>query len=223
VDGIGLAAAFAPSNGYLAVGTWDSSGVSCLSLAGAPRWLYPVSPDRRQALANRLFETRVSEDGRCVLGMSCANARQGDAMLYLWRSDGAGTPLWTQNLGTDAFFPKMAISGNGGRIAVSYLRLITRGDQSLAEHRLRFLNNRGEVLWEKGGLLFSPTLIALAPDGRRLTVSNGLSTLYTLNAEGRIMGHATLGSAIRDARPSADGRFLLVYSGDGLLSLMRYD
>lgn len=223
LDGLGTSAAFAPDDAFLTVGTWDNSGVSCFALSGTPLWLYPTSPDRRQALTNRLFATSVSQNGRSVLALSYANARQGDATLALWRSDGAGTPLWTQDLGSDAFFPKAVLSADGARVAVSYLRVITRGDQSLAEHRLRLLDSRGNVLWEKGGLLFSPSLIALAPDGKRLTVSDSRNTLYTLNDEGRIMAHTALGGAIRDTRPSADGRFLLVYTGDGVLSLLRYD
>ncbi|MDQ2799335.1 MAG: WD40 repeat domain-containing protein, partial [Armatimonadota bacterium] len=223
LDGIGTSTAFAPDDAFLTVGTWDNSGVSCFALSGASRWLYPVSPDRRQALTNRLFATSVSQNGHSVLAVSYANARQGDATLALWRSDGTGTPSWTQELGSDAFFPKAAVSADGSRVAVSYLRVITRGDQSLAEHRLRLLDSSGNVLWEKGGLLFSPSLVGLAPDGKRITISDGQNTLYTLNDEGRIMAHTALGGAIRDTRPSADGRFLLVYTGDGVLSLLRYD
>ena len=113
------------------------------------------------------------------------------------------------------------ISADGGCVAVTYTRLITHGEQSVAERHLLVLDGAGNTLWEKGGLLFSPTLVSVAADGHRVTVSNGPNTLYDLNDEGRITAPYRFGGTIRATVASPDGRWLLVYTGDGLLNLMK--
>ena len=110
---------------------------------------------------------------------------------------------------------------NGEYVAVSYLRQIVRGNQSLSEHHLRLLDRDGNTLWERGGLLFSPTLIALSPDGSSILVSDGQRTLYALGQDGHILRSYPLPGLLRQTALSADGHVLLVYTGDGTLSLYR--
>ena len=144
-----------------------------------------------------------------------------DPILYFWRSDGGGNPQWKTDLGEDAFYPHAQITSDGNYVAVSYLRQIVRGDQSLSEHRLRVLDNQGNTVWERGGLLFSPTLIAFAPDGAQTVVSDGQRTLYALRQDGRILASYPLPGLLRQTIVSADGHTLLVYTGDGTLSLFK--
>jgi len=224
LGGIGNSIAFTtpPVGSYIITGAWDDSGVACYTPRGVCLWRYPEDALSRHAQANRLFTAQLSSNGRYVLGLSYGNVRESDPTLYLWRSDGGGNPLWKTELGEDAFYPSAQITKNGRNVAVSYLRQIVRGDQTLSEHRLRVFDHDGNVLWERGGLLFSPTLIALATDGHLILVSDGQRTLYALNREGRIEpGRYPLPGSIRQTILSADGLTLLVYTGDGTLSLFK--
>ena len=221
LDGIGNSLALTPDGSTLTAGTWDGSGVACYTARGATLWQYPADPQARPALADRLFEAQVAHNGNCVLGMSYANVREGDGTLYFWRGRGNGRPAWTHALGADAFYPQAMVSLDGECVAVTYTRLITRGEQTVAERRLLVLDGAGNTLWEKGSLLFSPTLVSVAADGHRVTVSDGRNTLYHLNDQGRITAPYRFAGTIRATVGSPDGRWLLVYTGDGLLNLMK--
>lgn len=220
LDGIGTSVDFTTAHSYLVTGTWDSSGVSCYTPRGVRLWAYPENAVSQQKMADKLFTAQISGDGRYILGVSSGNIREGDPTLFLWRSDGGGSPQWQSALGADAFFPRAQISRDGHLVAVSYLRQLVRGGQTLSEHRLRLLDSDGNSLWERGGLLFSPTLVALGPTGSVL-VSDGQRTLYSLSREGRIGQSCSLPGRMRDTKLSADGRMLLVYTGDGTLSLYK--
>lgn len=228
LDGIGNSVDLTTRNTYIAAGTWDQTGVSCYALKGdgTPTWQFPnerTTKETRQTLDHRLFEAQFTGNGRFVLGLSYANARQSDGTLYLWRSDGDGTPLWRHELGLNTFFPKALVSQDGQTIVVSYMRMIAQGSRTVPERSLLVLNGDGQVLWEKGGLWFSPTLVAMAPDGHRLTVSDGGRMLYNVNSSGRITtpyqfkGPAT----IRQTVSTPDGRVILVYTSDGWLHLVQ--
>ena len=222
LGGIGTSLSFTTAGSYLVTGTWDDSGIACYTLQGAQLWQYPEDADARRRLADRLFTAQLSGSGRYVLGLSYGNVRGSEPTLYLWRSDGGGTPLWKSDLGEDAFYPTAQITPDGRYVAVSYLRQVVRGDQILSEHKLCVWDRNGTPLWERGGLLFSPTLVALAPDGQRIIVSDGRRSLYALDADGRILtGGQTLPGSVRQTVLSANGKTLLVYSGDGTLSLFR--
>jgi len=223
LGGIGASVAITspPAGSYLVTGAWDDSGVACYTLRGTCLWQYPEDPAARHRLANRLFTAQLSGNGRYVLGTSYGNVRQSDPVLYLWRSDGGGNPQWKTELGEDAFYPSAQITEDGRYVAVTYLRQIVRGDQSLSEHRLRLLDRDGTVIWERGGLLFSPTLIALAPDGSSIIVSDGQRTLYALGKDSHILARYPQPGLLRQTALSADGHVLLVYTGDGTLSLFR--
>ena len=226
LNGIGSSLSLTPDGSTLIAGTWgalpkDGSGVASYTTRGAALWQYPATTQAQQALSNRLFETQTARNGRCILGMSYANVHAGDGTLYFWRGPATGQPVWTHALGEDTSDPQAMVSQDGHFVAVTYTRLITHGDQSVAERRLLVLDDTGNTLWEKGGLLFSPTLVSIAADGHRVTVSDGRSTLYHLNDEGRMVIHYAFGATIRRTLASLDGRWLLVYTGDGLLNLMK--
>ncbi len=219
LGGIGNSVAFPTLGSFLVTGTWNDSSVACYTPQGVCLWQYPENAAARHTLADRLFTAQLSGSGRYVLGLSTGNVRQSDPTLYLWRSDGGGNPLWKVDLGEDAFYPSVQITQSGSYIAVSYLRQIVRGNQSLSEHHLRLMDRAGNTLWERGDLLFSPTLVALSPDGSHLLASDGQRTLYALRQDGHILRRYPLPGSLRQTAVSADGRVLLVYTSDGTLSL----
>ena len=217
--GIGSSVAFPTLGSFLVAGSWDDSSVACYTPQGVCLWQYPEDAAGRHALADRLFTAQISGNARYVLGVSCGIVRQNDPALYLWRSDSGGSPLWKVDLGEDAFYPSAQITQNGEYVAVSYLRQVVRGSQSLSEHHLRLLDRDGNTLWERGDLLFSPRLIALSPDGSHIFVSDSRRTLYVLRRDGHILKRCPLSGFLRQTALSADGRVLLVYTSDGTLSL----
>ncbi len=219
LGGIGNSVAFPTLGSFLVTGTWNDSSVACYTPQGVCLWQYPEDAAARQKLADRLFTAQLSGNGLYVLGLSTGNVRQNDPALYLWRSDGGGNPLWKVDLGEDAFYPSVQITQSGTEIAVSYLRQVVRGSRSLSEHHLRLMDRAGNTLWERGDLLFSPTLVALSPDGTHLLVSDGQRTLYALRQDGHILRRYLLPGSLRQTAVSADGRVLLVYTSDGTLSL----
>lgn len=228
LGGIGNSVAMTPRNTYLATGTWDQTGVSCFAVHGdgKPAWQYPnerTTPEARQILQRRLFEAQIAQDGRYVLGLSYANARRSDGTLYLWRCDGDGTPLWTHALGINTVLPKALISQDGRLVAVTYARMTTGRSRPIMARSLRVLDGDGHRQWEKGNLWFSPTLLAMAPDGHRVTVSDGVKTLYNVNENGRITSTYSFKGAvtIQHTSVSPDGHFLLVYTSDGWLHLFQ--
>lgn len=221
LGGIGASVDLTTAGSYLVTGSWDDSSVACYTLHGTCLWQYPESQASRQAMADRIFTAQLSTNGKYVLGTSYGNVRESDPTLYLWRSDGGGNPQWKVNLGSDAFYPRAQITTDGRYVAVSYLRQIVRGDRSLTEHRLQVLDSAGNTLWGRGGLLFSPTLVALAPDGSSILVSDGQRTLFALSKDGRILKSYFQPGSLRSTTLSADGHVLLVYTGDGTLSLYR--
>lgn len=223
LPGIGNSVGLTSNNTYLAVGTWDASTVVCYTMNQTKVWQYPKDSDSeaKQTLANRVFTVNMAPAGRFVLGVSFANARHSDGTLYLWRADGDGTPLWIRKLGVDTYLPRAMIAKNAKFIAITYTQLITRGDQSVSERRLLVLDHDGKPLWEKGNLLFSPILIGIAPDGHRVTVSDGQKNLCNLDADGRVTKILPIKGAqtILDTVATPNGRFVLVHTSDGMLNL----
>lgn len=222
--GLGNSLSFAPSSDSLTAATWDSSGVSCYSTNGTALWQFPPEDGAMHVASSRLFEAQAAQGGGATLGLSYTNVRRSDAGLYLWHGGASGVPAWRYALGTDAYQPKALVTADGRYVAVGYLRMITRGEQSVTERRLAFLDTQGDKpLWEQGNLLFAPQLVALSPDGARITVWDGQRSLYNLNAQGRVTSSYTVpgGGAIRRISVTPDGRYVLAYTGDGALSLLR--
>lgn len=222
MNGLGTGLALSRDGTALAVGTWDDSGVALQTPTGKTLWQYPSDPAARKALTTRLFETQMSADGNWVLGLSCANARQSDGMVSLWQRGERGMPLWTYALGADTFGPRAQISRDGEVIAVTYGRQIARADAGFMERQLLVLDRQGNARVKTGGLLFTPMLVALAADGGQIVVSDSRRTLYQLDSTGRLTGRKIVfPGLIRQTSLSEDGRSLLVYTGDGTLSLLK--
>jgi hypothetical protein len=220
LSGIGTSVVLSSQGKYITVGTWDKSGVTGFTDSGQTVWQYPETPQQRAALTDRIFTVQADQTGHAVLGTSVTNIHNGDGILYYWYA-GNGHPLWQHALGETALDPEALMSKEGNCVAVTYTQMVTHGEQSVAERRLLVLNAQGTLLWEKGGLLFAPRLVSVASDGERVTVSDGQSTLYHLDETGRITAPYHFHATIEKTFGTDDGRWLLVYTSDGLLNLLR--
>jgi hypothetical protein len=208
--------------------TWQGAGVRALDLkpaATAEKWgVLDPQPDR-------MFRVVVSADGSTAVAVSARGRRAEEARLEAWDAR-TGRSLFREPIeGRD---PRVLVSADGGLVAVSYARMSyyrTGGDA--LEYKLALFDREGNHLFaDKGSALFRPQLLALSggADGAgRLTVYGGQGTLYTLDARGSFLSKLRLpddpdtGDAplVRDAVSSPDGRYLLLWRGDGQLSLFK--
>ena len=90
----------------------------------------------------------------------------------------------------------------------------------MLERKVAVYSAKGQPLWEKGGLFFSPRLVALSPTGSSVIVSDGKSSFYNIESTGKIRSKLKLEGTIRTCVPSNDCRRILTYCGDGLLYLI---
>jgi hypothetical protein len=77
--------------------------------------------------------------------------------------------------------------GKAASWQASYVKTLNYRTGEATARKLALYDSQGRKLWEKGGEFFSPTLVALSPDGGRLTVADGANTLYTLDARGHFV------------------------------------
>lgn len=223
LSGVGNSVAISHDSQYIAAGTWDDSGISLYDRAGDAIWSYPETERKRKAVLNRLFEAQIAADGRYILGISYGNVHHTDPTIYLWRLGNRSTPLWRKDLGPDTSSPKALITANGQYIALTYLTSISHGDDTIQERRLSILDHYGNEVCSLPGFLFAPNLVAGGADGSCIVVSDGQRALYTVSPDGRMSLGKTMNAPIRQTIASEDGRFVLVYSGDGNLNLLRLE
>ncbi len=218
--GIPDSVALASAEPLALLGTWQDAGVSAFALDGTVRWRHDEPEPAR------LYSVCLSRDGSTAVGASAHGPRESDARLHVWDA-ATGRPLWTRDL--EGFHPRALITRRGQFVAVTYVRTLSYRTGDAVERKLVLFDRRGRRLWEKGGVYFSPELVALSSDGRRLTVTDGASTLYTLDAGGRILSYLRLPPnpktgarpAIREAIATPDGEHLLVRRGDGQITLLK--
>lgn len=222
--GSGNSLAFSPNGNTLVVATWDETSISRYTTRGSVLWQFPVRDQARQSLAGRIFDIQTTRNGKSILGVSYTNVRRGDIHLYIWPSLGNGSPSWNYSLGSDAYHPRVFLSANGRYAAAGYIRVISRGELTVPERRLALLDTqKDKIIWEEGNLLFSPELVAFSPNGERITVSDGQHTLYNLNSQGRVTATYLLRGlgSIKQITATPDGRYILIYTSDGSLSLLQ--
>jgi hypothetical protein len=211
--------------------TWHEAGVSAYSLDGSPRWRHD------EADAARLYQVRVSADGKTAVAVSARAPRESGVRLHVWDAD-SGENLFVADL-PGANHPRVLVSADGNCVAVTYLRMTHYRTGDVTEHRLAAWDRAGRPLFkEKGGSgFFSPDdIVALSKDGERITVQDRRrNLLYTLDARGNFVHQMRLPAAVsktprvpppaapllRQTVATPDGAFLLVHRGDGQISLLK--
>ena len=222
LEGTGNSVSISNDGSFVASGTWDASGVSCMTTQGQPLWRYQDGGTDKPVV-NRLFEAQIASSSPYVLGVSYANVRQSNATVYLWDKGGSGQPLWSHPLDVDDSNPKVKISADGSHVALVYSHKIMHGDQSIRVQQLMLLDRNNHSLWAtpKGGPLMSPNLVAISPDGNTVTVTDGQRALYNFGADGRISAaKMDMNAMIDKTVTSNDGRYVLVYTDDNKLTLV---
>jgi outer membrane protein assembly factor BamB len=207
LDGIGYRTAFTPNNRRVIIGTWQESALVCYDIHGAFQWRSKHETDRQ-------YELCISADGRRILGILSGTQHDPGIEFALW--DAGGKRLWNRSL--DGFDTRALISPKSQYVAISYASFLR---DEVMERKVAVYGSDGELLWEKGGLFFSPYLVALSPTGSSVIVSDGERSLYNIDRRGKVLSKLALGGTIRKTVASEDGRTILLYCGDGWLYCMR--
>ena len=223
VQGIPEVVTVASGEPVALAGTWQDAGVGAWGLDGMARWRH------HEPQADRTYEVHLSADGAVAVAVSSRGPKEEGARLHVWNAH-TGQLLWSQDL--EASGARALVSADGRFIAVSYLRDVD-SDGALnpsSERRLVLFDREGHRAFpEKGGLFFAPELVALSADGQRLTVRDSSGYLWTLDGRGHILSRVRLAldpktgapPKIDETIPSADGRFLLLRRGDGVITLFK--
>lgn len=224
--GVPDSVALSPRAPVAAIGSWQSgAGVGLWDLnrgVSVPRWLY------RETEAGRTFTVHLSGDGGTVVAVSGVGPKGDRARAQAWSAE-TGKPLFQYDL--DGFGAEAQVSAHGDIIVISYSHLARYSTGNQTERRLLAFDRSGErIFTEKGGLYFAPRLVCLSQDGTRMTVQDGERSLYTLDAQGKFLSKMRFAPdkasiddvpTIKATNASEDGAYLLVWRGDGMLTLLK--
>jgi outer membrane protein assembly factor BamB len=210
--------------GMNGIGAWHPTKPTLLTTASVPASPLWLKPEKE---APRDLRLSLSDNGKTALALSRHGARGQDAHLDVLDA-ATGNRLWQIDL--DASGAKAQVSSDGQFIAVTCAHMSDYNTGSVLEHKLSYYTRDGhKVFGDRGGLYFSPELVAVSTDGSRITVQSGPSTLFTLDKRGNFKSKLTLpkneatnvSPTIRECIPTHDGRFLLVVRGDGQITFYK--
>lgn len=211
--GICESLAYAPNDDYLVAGLWNQSGVACFGMDGKQVWNVPGQSDRR-------YDAFVVPGSRYILSIDYVNHKTSDGSVTLLNASD-GQAIWTFPLGENSYDCSVLAGPDAQTTVASFVRIQRRGRTFSEPRRLIALDHLGNRVWDKGGLFFSPVPICMAPQTGGVVVYDQSRTLYMLDSNGDIVNHAQLSGLLRLWAVSDDDRELLVYTGDGQLSLYR--
>ncbi|HUV05954.1 MAG TPA: WD40 repeat domain-containing protein [Armatimonadota bacterium] len=210
LDGIGYRVVFSADSRRVIVGTSQESALVCYDIRGRFQWRCRHDTDRQ-------YELCASADGRRILGVLPATQHDPGIEFCLW--DSGGKRLWKRSL--DSFDARALISPKSQYVAISYASFLSHEGSGIIEQKVAVYRCDGQLLWDKGGLFFSPYLVALSPKGSSVIVSDGDRSLYNIDKHGKLLSKLTLRGTLRKTISSEDGRRILAYCGDGWLYLMQ--
>jgi hypothetical protein len=209
IDGIGRCLAFTPDSESIIIGTWQKSGISSYTLAGALKWSSPHAVERQ-------YDLKVSLDGKMVMELIPGRPLSPRIELGLWTSE--GKLLWRHAL--DGYEGRALISPASQFIALSYSYVISHRSTEIVERKVAVYRADGSLAWQKGGLFLGLNLVALSPKGSSVIVWDGEKTLYEIDSTGRVRSKLMLPGMVRQAVSTDDGRRILLYCSNGIMCLL---
>jgi outer membrane protein assembly factor BamB len=206
------------------IGAWHPTKPTLLTTASVPAppiWLRPAAESARD------LSLTLSDNGKTAIALSRHGVHGHMARLDVIDA-ATGNRLWKVDL--NASGAKARVSSDGEFVAVTSAHMSDYSTGSVLEHTLSFYTRDGrQVFGDRGGLYFSPELVAVSADGSRITVQSGPSTLFTLDARGNFKWKLTLPKnpttqappTIRECIATSNGQFLLLVRGDGQITLYK--
>lgn len=201
-----------PDGRYLAAGTYEESGVATYRPSGSFLWRYTY-----ESPAQYFFDTQISPSGKLVMSVLQPNPGDQIGRILLWTAD--GKQLLDLNL--RAYKVRAMLSQNEKVIAVTCSRQVVLSKKRVPEQKVTIYDQRGKLIWEKGGLFFFPTLVSVAPDGKWVLCHDGETNLYLLGDQGRVLTRFAIPAKIRTTLASTDGRTVLVVGTNEQLYLLK--
>jgi hypothetical protein len=197
---------------YLVVGRWDRSGCETRDLHDNLLWQTSVKDNQRVSVV-------VSGTGAAFATISCNNRQNADPVVALYSRQ--GQLQWVRDFGKRTQDAHALVLAPAQITVVSYIQMIRRGRDVLAQRRLIAIGDSGNELWERGGPLFTPQLICATPDDSGIVIYDGSRNLYRLDAAGRVVAHDRLSGLLVNHAVSRDNSKLLLYTNDSQLSMIQ--
>jgi hypothetical protein len=195
-----------PSSGEVVIGYKGTRGVEAMDGQGHRRW-------RLTGQDHFVYDLYASSDGKGI-GILAYRSGTGDrARAFVIAPN--GTITWQAHL--PGIFPRMALEDGGGGTAVGYTEVYRGAEITRYGRKVAYYDEEGNRLWEKGGVFFSPTLVAALSPGTAVLVRGPQMRFYTLDGRGAIRG--VIRSAVTSLRTEAsrNGRTLVVWGEDGAI------
>jgi WD40 repeat protein len=202
-DGAPTSLAFDPSSDGLVVGTWQDSSVGLFLRDGDSQWVKPGEPDK-------LYFVQIDRSSTSLLALALPNRRLPHAVLSLIDKNGA--TIWNKDV--DGEEARASLSPAGRHAAVGFLTYLEHKGKRIPERHVSFYNDRGRLLWDRGGMFFKPRLISVLSSSEVLVFDNKL--IYTLDEQGKVSAKANLPAVPQTFWTDRTGRQVLISSGGKL-------
>lgn len=201
-----------PRAGMALVGYSGPGGVEAYGADGRLRWRLPGE-------VQRVYDLSSGPDGH-VIGILSYRRGYGDRIrAYVLAS--SGNQIWQAPV--PGIFPRLALEAEGGRAAVGYTEVLRAGQKTGYARKIAHFDSRGRLVWEKGGLFFSPQLLGTVSPGPTVIARGEAADLYLLDERGGIQSHYRHPAFIRRTETAWNGRALLVWDVRNSLSYLRWE
>jgi hypothetical protein len=199
-----------PASNEVVIGYRGIGGVETLDGRGHHQW-------KLQGQARTVYDPYSSLDGKAIGVLSYRSGTGDRARVYVMSPN--GTVLWQDHL--PGIFPRMALESEATGAAVGYTEVYS-GATTRYGRKIVYYDGKGHRLWEKGGVFFSPTLVATVSPGPAVMVRGPQMNFYTLDSRGAIRGLFTSPVVSLRTEASRNGRMLAVWDKDGILRCLQW-
>jgi len=178
-------------------------------------WQTPALPIRETGQSSQISEVIAAESGDALVRLTTVGVERTRPQITFLEAS-TGRQKWTQSLnGTN---PRVKLSANGRFVAVTYSHR-PNPKSIIVERKVAVFDHNGRRLFQdRGGISFSPELVAISAEGTCITVRDTQSNLWMLDNQGRTLARLrppqdSTGNTLGLARAvaSRDGAYLLLH------------
>lgn len=174
MDYVARTAYYSEGADAILIATSDPRGYGVVDVDGRTRWWRPSPPGQ--------FQLKSAARGQLIVALT--NTLTPKAEIIFQALSPSGRILFDRRF--DGFEPRVAVSADGQRFALSYRRKLTHQDKSVWERRVNVWDAEGNRLWEQGGLFYKPVLVGVVQNPFGVVVAEDFTLLSSLDAYGRL-------------------------------------
>ena len=165
-----------------------------------------------------MYDLTADPNGH-TLGILSYRSGYGDRIrAYVLAS--SGSMLWQAQ--APGIYPRMSLEADGVRTAVGYTEVLRSGARTGYHRKVAYYDGQGDLLWEKGGLFFSPQLLGAVTPGPGILARGEASNLYLMDERGGITGHYLHPALIRRTEVAWHSRSVLVWDVRNVLTYLQW-